>query len=186
MKPRTIILVVLFGLALGVLVCGPLVELVSRVADVAGMEEGEVMDEPLVEQPAESEDLPAFEPDDRRQTVLVQTIEAGQTVEATFEGAWDAHNWVFEGRAGQSVTFTTGLPEGAGTDPILTLQQAQDTSGTGVKSLTFTEIFRKQADDVQTVGPFTKTIWRYPERISSRVIARAASRLEKPTAMSIG
>ncbi|NLH07548.1 MAG: hypothetical protein GX484_08105, partial [Chloroflexi bacterium] len=55
MKPRTIILVVLCGLALGVLVCGPLVELVSRVADVAGMEEGEVMDEPLVEQPAESE-----------------------------------------------------------------------------------------------------------------------------------
>ena len=125
MKSRTIILVVLFGLALGVLACGPLVELVSRVADVAGVEEGEVMDEPLVEQPAESEGLPAFEPDDRRQTVLVQTIEAGQTVEAAFEGAWDAHNWVFEGRAGQEVTFTTGLPEGAGTDPILTLLDPQ-------------------------------------------------------------
>jgi len=44
-----------------------------------------------------------------------------------------------------------------GDDPIVTLQQAQDTAGTGVKALNFTEIWRKQAADVQTVGQFTKT-----------------------------
>ena len=44
-----------------------------------------------------------------------------------------------------------------GDDPILTLQQAQDNSGTGVKALTFTEIWRKQDADVQTVAQFTTT-----------------------------
>ncbi len=45
----------------------------------------------------------------------------------------------------------------AGDDATVTLQQALDNSGTGAKALTFTEIWRKQASDVQTVGQFTKT-----------------------------
>lgn len=44
-----------------------------------------------------------------------------------------------------------------GDDPTITLQQAQDNSGTGVKALNFTEIWRKQAADVLTVAQFTKT-----------------------------
>jgi hypothetical protein len=44
-----------------------------------------------------------------------------------------------------------------GDDPSLSLQQATDNAGAGAKALTFTEIWRKQAADVQTVGQFTKT-----------------------------
>ena len=44
-----------------------------------------------------------------------------------------------------------------GDDPIVTLQQATDNAGTGVKALTFTEVWRKQGADVQAVGQFTKT-----------------------------
>ena len=44
-----------------------------------------------------------------------------------------------------------------GDDPTVTLQQATDNAGSGAKALTFTEIWRKQAVDVQTVGQFTKT-----------------------------
>jgi len=44
-----------------------------------------------------------------------------------------------------------------GDDPIVTLQQATDNAGAGVKALNFTEIWRKQANDVQTVGQFTRT-----------------------------
>jgi hypothetical protein len=44
-----------------------------------------------------------------------------------------------------------------GDDPVITLQQASDNAGTGAKALNFTEIWRKQAADVQTVGQFTKT-----------------------------
>ncbi len=44
-----------------------------------------------------------------------------------------------------------------GDDPILTLQQAKDNSGTSAKALNFTEIWRKQGSDVQTVAQFTKT-----------------------------
>ena len=44
-----------------------------------------------------------------------------------------------------------------GDDPQVTLQQATDNAGTGVKALNFTEIWRKQGADVQTVAQFTKT-----------------------------
>jgi hypothetical protein len=44
-----------------------------------------------------------------------------------------------------------------GDDPVITLEQATDNAGSGAKALTFTEIWRKQAADVQTVGQFTKT-----------------------------
>lgn len=44
-----------------------------------------------------------------------------------------------------------------GDDPTVTLQQATDNAGTGAKALTFTDIWRKQGADVQTVGQFTRT-----------------------------
>ena len=45
----------------------------------------------------------------------------------------------------------------AGDNATVTLQQATDNAGAGAKALTFTEIWRKQAADVQTVGQFTKS-----------------------------
>ena len=44
-----------------------------------------------------------------------------------------------------------------GDDPVVTLEQATTNAGAGAKALTFTEIWRKQAADVQTVGQFTRT-----------------------------
>lgn len=43
-----------------------------------------------------------------------------------------------------------------GDDPIFALQQAKDTSGTGVKALTFTTIYTKQGADVQAVAAWTE------------------------------
>lgn len=50
--------------------------------------------------------------------------------------------------------------KGAGTSGdncTVTLEQATDNAGSGAKALTFTEIWRKQAADIQTVGQFTKS-----------------------------
>jgi hypothetical protein len=44
-----------------------------------------------------------------------------------------------------------------GDDPVITLEQATDNAGSGAKALSFTDIWRKQAADVQTVGQFTRT-----------------------------
>ncbi|MDX1388947.1 MAG: hypothetical protein R3344_07135, partial [Acidobacteriota bacterium] len=44
----------------------------------------------------------------------------------------------------------------AGEDPTLTIEQAQDASGTGAKALTFEDIYVKSGADVQAVGQFTK------------------------------
>ena len=44
-----------------------------------------------------------------------------------------------------------------GDDPIITLQQASTITGTGVKALNFSRIWRKQATDVLTVPVFTLT-----------------------------
>src|SRR5437899_2301833 len=55
-----------------------------------------------------------------------------------------------------TIVFYKGVGQ-AGENPTVTLQQATDNAGSGVKALTFTEIWKKQAADVQTVGQFTKT-----------------------------
>ena len=55
-----------------------------------------------------------------------------------------------------TVIFYKGIGT-AGDNPVVTLQQATDNAGGGAKALNFTEIWRKQAADVQTVGQFTKT-----------------------------
>lgn len=43
-----------------------------------------------------------------------------------------------------------------GDDPTITLQQAQDASGTGAKALNFTDLWRKQAADLTTVAQFER------------------------------
>lgn len=55
-----------------------------------------------------------------------------------------------------TVIFFKGIGT-AGDNAIVTLQQATDNAGSGAKALTFTEIWRKQAVDTQTIGQFTKT-----------------------------
>lgn len=56
-----------------------------------------------------------------------------------------------------AVVFASGVGTN-GDDPTLTLQQAQDVSGTGVKALNFTEIWRKQAaTNLAAVGQWTRT-----------------------------
>ena len=41
-----------------------------------------------------------------------------------------------------------------GDDPVVTVQQAQDSAGTGAKAFNFTELWSKQAVNVQTAGAF--------------------------------
>jgi hypothetical protein len=44
----------------------------------------------------------------------------------------------------------------AGEDPTITLQQATAVAGTGVKALTFTDIYTKQGADLTAVGQWTR------------------------------
>jgi len=44
----------------------------------------------------------------------------------------------------------------AGEDPVLTLQQAKDVAGTGMKNLIFDRIDSKQGSDLFAIGTFTK------------------------------
>lgn len=56
-----------------------------------------------------------------------------------------------------AVVFVSGVGT-AGDDPTLTIQQASDVAGTGVKALNFTVIFRKQAaTNLTTTGVWTRT-----------------------------
>lgn len=65
--------------------------------------------------------LPTFDGGDGLMTALVQPIEIGERVEGAFDTTSDAHNWVFEGREGVTITAYTELPEDAETDPRLAL-----------------------------------------------------------------
>jgi hypothetical protein len=54
-------------------------------------------------------------------------------------------------------TFVVFKGAGAsGEPPVLTLQQATDVAGTGVKALAFEKILAKSAADITTVGQFTE------------------------------
>lgn len=56
-----------------------------------------------------------------------------------------------------AVVFVSGIGT-AGDDPTLTIQQAQDVSGTGAKALNFATIYRKQAaTNLTGTGQWTKT-----------------------------
>lgn len=44
----------------------------------------------------------------------------------------------------------------AGDDPTLTIQQAKDVSGTSVKALNFTDIYKKQGAALTAIGQWTK------------------------------
>ena len=44
----------------------------------------------------------------------------------------------------------------AAQDPVITVQQATDNAGAGLKALNFTDVFEKEAVDIRTVPQFTK------------------------------
>lgn len=70
-------------------------------------------------------DLPVHDGGDGRDTAFVRSIERGTPADATFESTSAAHNWVFEARAGYTVTISTTLPPDVETDPILALIDPQ-------------------------------------------------------------
>jgi hypothetical protein len=49
---------------------------------------------------------PAYDGGDGLETTRVETIAPGQTLTGTLTGLYEAHNWLFEGQAGQTVTIT--------------------------------------------------------------------------------
>lgn len=65
--------------------------------------------------------LPVHDGGDGLNTIFVQPIDVGETVEAAFGATTEAHNWVFEGRSGMQIRAFTELPAGAETDPLLAL-----------------------------------------------------------------
>ncbi len=54
-----------------------------------------------------------------------------------------------------AILYSAGVGA-AGQDPTITVQQATSNAGAGAKPLTFTELYQKEAVDIQTVGQFTK------------------------------
>lgn len=85
---------------------------------------GDVQGAPLSQtgQPAAPQSAPPTpEPESEGAAALVEPIAMGQTVEASFGSTGEAHDWLFEGRAGMPVRLFTELPPGAETDPILTV-----------------------------------------------------------------
>jgi hypothetical protein len=60
-----------------------------------------------------------FDGGDEHDTVLVERITSGQTVTGELLKAFDAHNWLFDGTAGQTATIRVS-PIGQ-TDPVLML-----------------------------------------------------------------
>jgi hypothetical protein len=70
-------------------------------------------------QPPPGSDQTVFDGGDGYDTVAVQTISVGQTVSGTISAVFDAHNWLFEGTAGQTVTIRVTAT--GGSDPIFML-----------------------------------------------------------------
>jgi hypothetical protein len=76
-----------------------------------------------------------FDGGDDYDTVAVQTISVGQTVNGTINAVFDANNWLFEGTSGQTVTIR--VTASGGSDPLLTVINpdgvvvAQDDDGGG-------------------------------------------------------
>jgi hypothetical protein len=60
-----------------------------------------------------------FDGGDGYDTTLVDTIGVGQTVNGSISAVFDAHNWLFEGTAGQTVTIR--VTASGGSDPFFML-----------------------------------------------------------------
>ncbi|MBN1120321.1 MAG: PPC domain-containing protein [Anaerolineae bacterium] len=116
----TLLKLVFIALVVAAFACGPLsgaAEQVEEAVDEA-VEEVEETVEAVEESPTEEpvieeeiaeeepshgidEDLPVYDLDDGYDTTIVERIYLDTPVTATFESVFDAHNWLFEGTAGQ-------------------------------------------------------------------------------------
>ncbi len=96
----------LIAMLLGVLACGTLTNVTEEVQQV---EEEPVVEEEATEIPTEAppaevaEELPVYDLDDGYETTLVELIDLDTQVSGTFEDVFEAHNWLFEGTAGQTI-----------------------------------------------------------------------------------
>jgi hypothetical protein len=100
-------------------------------------------------------------------TTLVQTIGLGQTQQARLDDLFDAHNWQFEGTAGQSVTIRVNALEGSDPqakliDPRGQVIAQDDDGGGGYDALIMTTL---PSDGVYTIrvdmwttGPYSVSV----------------------------
>jgi hypothetical protein len=100
-------------------------------------------------------------------TTLVQTIGLGQTQQARLDDLFDAHNWQFEGTAGQSVTIRVNAlensdPQAKLIDPRGQVIAQDDDSGGGYDALIVTTL---PSDGVYTIrvdmwttGPYSISV----------------------------
>jgi len=100
-------------------------------------------------------------------TTLVQTIGLGQTQQARLDDLFDAHNWQFDGTAGQSVTIRVNALEGS--DPHAKLLDphgrviAEDDDGGGgydaliVMNLPSDGVYTVRVD-MWTTGPYSISV----------------------------
>jgi hypothetical protein len=106
----TLLKLALIALLASAFACGPL----SGAAEEAQQEEEPVVAEEVAEEQVEelptdvpatevAEELPVFDLSDDYETTLVELIDLDTEVSGTFEDIFEAHNWVFEGAAGQAI-----------------------------------------------------------------------------------
>jgi len=87
---------------------------------------------------------------------MIQIVEGFKPVDLQ-DGANSGDYVSLQNYKGCAVVFMSAVGTAAD-DPTLTIQQASDVAGTGVKALNFTVIARKQAaTDLSAVGQWTRT-----------------------------
>jgi hypothetical protein len=103
-KKSTLFKLALFAVLLSALACGTVSNVVEELQEEATAVEAAPTEVPPTEvPPVKEEELPVYDLDDGYDTTIVQRIYLDTPVTATFESVFDAHNWLFEGTAGQVV-----------------------------------------------------------------------------------
>lgn len=63
--------------------------------------------------------IAAYDGGDGYETALMEPIRLGQPETASLDDLYEGHNWLFEGRAGQTITVRVEAAPGSDTDPRL-------------------------------------------------------------------
>lgn len=109
----------------------------------------------------------AFDGGDGYDTTLLETIQIGETREATLDSLLEAHNWQFQGTAGQTVTIRVNAigdtdPRAKLIDPSGNVIAEDDDGGGGYDSLIVATLpvdgTYTVRVDVFTTGRYTITI----------------------------
>jgi hypothetical protein len=110
---------------------------------------------------------PVYDGGDGLSTTLVQTIDLGQTQQARLDDVFDAHNWQFDGSAGQSVTIQVNSLEGSDPqakliDPRGQVIAQDDDNGGGHDALIVTTLpsdgVYTVRVDMWTIGPYSISV----------------------------